>query len=176
MNFRSDLLWWHTFLTTWNGHSLFRWHTTIHIFNFSIHTDASGTLGCGAVFGNQWLQWQWASEWQPISIMAKELVPIVLSCAVWGPQLVKQSALFYCDNLGLVAALNKSTCKDKLVMQLLQVLSFFIAHHNIYIKSTHIAGALNISADHLSQFDMSSFFLLNPKANKQPTPLPQPLL
>ena len=61
-------------------------------------------------------------------------------------------------------------------MQLLRVLSFFIAHHDIYIKSTHIAGTLNISADHISQFDMPAFFSLNPKANKQPTPLPQPLL
>ena len=97
INFRSDLPRW--------LHSLFRWNTTIHTFNFSIHTNTSGTLGCGAVFGNQWLQWKWPLEWQPIGIMAKELVPIVLSCAVWGPQLAKQSVLFHYDNLGIYTSL-----------------------------------------------------------------------
>ena len=91
-----------------------------------IQTDASGTLGCGAVFGNLWLQWKWPSEWQPLSIMAKELVPIVCSCAVWGPKLAQKPVLFQCDNLSLVTALNKGTCKDKLVMQLLRILTFLL--------------------------------------------------
>ena len=51
MNFCSDLLWWYTFITTWDGHSLFRWHTLQHSATIIIQTDASGTLGCGAVFG-----------------------------------------------------------------------------------------------------------------------------
>jgi len=39
--------------------------------------------------------------------MAKELVPIVLSCAVWGPLLPTKSIEFTCNNKGLVAAINK---------------------------------------------------------------------
>ena len=58
--------------------------------------------------------------------MAKELVPIVFSCAVWGSQLARQSVLFQCDNLSLVTALNKGSCKDKLVMQLLRILTFLL--------------------------------------------------
>ena len=176
MDFRSDLLWWHTFITTWNGHSLLRWHTLQHPITTAIQTDASGALGCGAVFGNLWLQWKWPPEWQPLGIMAKELVPIVFSCAVWGPQLARQSVLFQCDNLSLVIALNKGSCKDKLVMQLLRILTFFVAHFDMHITSTHIAGTLNVSADHLSRFEMSSFFSLNPQATRQSTTLPQPLL
>ena len=56
MEFCSDLLWWHTFLTIWNGHSLFRWHTLQHSITITIQTDVSGALGCGAVFENIWLQ------------------------------------------------------------------------------------------------------------------------
>ena len=52
-------------------------------------TDASGTWGCAAVLGSQWLQWQWPPEWYEIGIMAKELVPIIFTCIVWGPRLSK---------------------------------------------------------------------------------------
>jgi len=95
----------------WNGHSLFRWHTLQHSVTIIIQTDASWTLGCGAVFGNLWLQWKWPLEWQPLSIMAKELVPIVSSCAVWGLKLVQKPVLFQCDNLSLVTALKKAHAK-----------------------------------------------------------------
>ena len=158
MDFHADLLWRHTFMTTWNGHSLFRWHMTVQTYPHRCI----------------WNTRLWSSIWQSIAPMEMALgmaanyhngqrtwADSAQLCRI-GPtacKAIKQSALFYCDNLGLVAALNKSSCKDKLVMQLLQVLSFFIAHHDIYSTSTHIAGALNIPADHLSKFNVSSFFL-----------------
>ena len=43
--------------------------------------------------------------------MAKELVPIVLSCAVWDPLLPGKSIEFKCDNKGLVDAINKGSSK-----------------------------------------------------------------
>ena len=43
-------------------------------------------------------------------------------------------------------------------MQLLRILTFFVTHFDMHITSTHIAGTLNV-ADHLSRFDMASFFL-----------------
>ena len=52
-------------------------------------TDASDNWSCGAVFCHQWFQWQWPPEWTNEAIMAKELVPIVPSIAVWGPYLKK---------------------------------------------------------------------------------------
>ena len=81
-------------------------------------TDASGTWGCAAVLGSQWLQWQWPSEWYEIGIMAKELVPIIFTCIVWGPQLAKLHINFQCDNANLVIAINKGSSKEKFVMHL----------------------------------------------------------
>ena len=52
--------------------------------------------------------------------MAKELVPIVLSCMVWGPQMSRKSVLFQCDNTGVV--LKKGSTKEDRVMQLLRAL------------------------------------------------------
>ena len=49
---------------------------------FSIQTDASGSWGCGAIFEGRWLQVKWSSQWSEVDIMAKEMVPIVLTCMV----------------------------------------------------------------------------------------------
>ena len=79
--FRSDLYWWHIFLTDWNGASFLQLASPPRIPEIVIQSDASGSWGCAAFFSGKWLQWQWPSEWAPVAIMAKELVPIVLSCA-----------------------------------------------------------------------------------------------
>ena len=92
-----------------------------------IHTDASGTWGCGALFNNHWLQLKWSTEWKRMDIMAKELVPIVLSCAIWGPLLPTKSIKFKCDNSSLVDAINKGSSKEPMVMHLLRCLWFFAA-------------------------------------------------
>ena len=97
-----------------NGLSLLRsvYHSTPA--DFVVQTDASGTWGCRAFFNKSWFQWQWPSNWVPVSIMTKEFVPILLSCIVWGPILAKHRTLFQCDNLSLVAAIYKGSSKTKL--------------------------------------------------------------
>ena len=54
--FRSDLLWWSTFLSTWNGVAIIPEEGDSGI---KLFTDASGGIGCGAWCGNQWLQYKW---------------------------------------------------------------------------------------------------------------------
>ena len=176
--FCSDLWWWHTFLASWNGLSLLR-STSLHSNpHHHIQTDAFGSWGCGAYFQGQWFQLKWDSQWQPCTIIAKELVPIVLSTAVWGPQLAKHCVLFQCDNSGVVSALQKGSAKDPVVMNLLRCLWFFVAHYDIDLICEHIAGSYNSTADDLSRCNMLSFFSQNPSASPTPTPtpLPQPLL
>ena len=46
-NFRSDLYWWHTFLLSWNGRSLLKWHSQNIFPDAVIVTDASGSWECG---------------------------------------------------------------------------------------------------------------------------------
>jgi hypothetical protein len=174
--FRSDLYWWHTFVTSWNGTSFLQIALGDPTPQVIIQTDASGTWGCGAFFEGKWLQWQWSEEWLPIPIMAKEMVPIVLSCAVWGHQLAHKTVLFQCDNTGVVAAVKKGTAKEELVMHLLHSLWFFVAHYDISVSIEHIAGAANQTADQLSRYNMQTFFCSNPQVSLLPTPLPAGLL
>ena len=101
-DFRSDLHWWHVFVGHWNGLSLLQGTSNEKKHDYCIQTDASGSWGCAALFGKHWFQYVWPDEWSTGTIMAKELVPIVLGCAVWGPLLAKRSTVFQCDNHGLV--------------------------------------------------------------------------
>ena len=75
--FRSDVFWWHTFLQSWNNLSILQHRSILSQPDFCAQTDASGTRGYAEVLGSQWLQWQ--SEWYEIGVMAKKLVPIVIT-------------------------------------------------------------------------------------------------
>ena len=134
--FKSDLQWWHLFVTNWNGISFISNTST----KVCIQTDASGHWGCGAHFDHQWLQLAWSAEWKNVSIMAKEMVPIVLSCAIWAPWLARAHIEFQCDNRSLVEAIRKGASKDLMVMHLLRCLWFFQALFNITINASHIPG------------------------------------
>ena len=74
----------------------------------------------------QWLEWQWPPEWYEVGIMAKELIPIIFTCIVWGPRLAKHHINFQCNNANLVIAIKKGSSKDKFVMHLLRPLSFLL--------------------------------------------------
>ena len=116
-----------------------------------------------------------APQWSTVHIMSKELRPIVLSYAVWGPFLARQKVLFQCDNSGVIVALQKGSARNSTVMHVLCCLWFFVAHYNIVLMSEHIAGVDNCTDDRLSRHHMHSFFSINPQASPITTPL-SPLL
>ena len=57
-DFRSDLAWWKMFVDTWNGVSLLQLTKQL-VPSVNVFTDASGSFGCGAIWGTLWLQGQW---------------------------------------------------------------------------------------------------------------------
>ena len=107
--------------------------------------------------------------------MAKELVHIVLTCAVWGPQLARSAVLFQCDNSSVVAAVKKGAAKETNVMHLLRCLWFFTAYYDISLLCEHIPGITNNLADHLSRGNLQSFFHQNPHASPTPISVPSSL-
>lgn len=173
--FRSDLQWWHMFIIRWNGISLLHNTLTTIPSDFQIQTDASGSWGCGAHFNGKWIQLPWPADWAPISIMAKELVPIVLSCAVWSRMLSNRKIEFKCDNRSVVEAVKKGSSKDTMTMHLLRCLWFLTAIFDIQITVLHIPGVLNTSADLLSRNQLKQFLMLHPQASTVPMPIPSAL-
>ena len=108
--------------------------------------------------------------------MAKELVPIILSCTVWGPLITKKTTIFQCDNHSVVDAINKGSSKDAMVMHLLRCLWFFTAIFDIQIIAKHIPGATNTSADMLSRNQITQLLVRHPQVSCILTPLPSSLL
>jgi len=108
--------------------------------------------------------------------MAKELLPIIFSCVVWGPLLTRRHVEFYCDNLSLVEAINKGSSKDLMVMHLLRCLWFFQALFDISIHVSHIPGVQNCAADMLSRNQVPKFLQLYPQSSPAPTSIPPSLI
>ena len=50
----------------------------------TVTSDASGGWGCGVfTHSGEWFQFQWHKAWEHVHITVKELLPIVVACAVW---------------------------------------------------------------------------------------------
>ena len=79
-SFCADLLWWQLFSESWNGISVILALASID--SMQVVSDASGSWGCGAIWGQNWCQLQWPQEWLSIPITAKELAPIVGACCL----------------------------------------------------------------------------------------------
>ena len=144
---RADLAWCHTFLRTWNGTSIMppRNQPLLMV------SDASGTWGCRAMYGNSWFQLQWPQAWSAVAIAPKELVPIVVAATLWGPQWAGKHVQCLCDNMAVVTAVNKGAARDPTLSHLLRMLALITAILDIHIMARHLPGVHNASADALSR-------------------------
>ena len=88
VEFRADLQWWATFLDSWNGVAIISVLCRRPI-DAKLVSDASGSWGCGAYLGNRWFSLPWSScpAWAEVHISVQELLPLVISCAVWGVEI-----------------------------------------------------------------------------------------
>ena len=101
-NCRADLAWWSTFMQEWNGIALFPRLPS----GPTVISDASGAWGCGAFCSNTltWFQQQWLPDFISANIAIKELVPIVISAAIWGDKWRGTVVLFKSDNQAVVTS------------------------------------------------------------------------
>ena len=114
-----DIQWWHTFASSWNGVATMKAVSRVAPKAW-ITSDASGSWGCGAFAGQAWFQLKWVEQLQGHSITVKELIPIVIAAAVWGPTWRGSSVQVLCDNAAVVAILNQNSSRDKEVMHLVR--------------------------------------------------------
>ena len=172
--FRLDLAWWRLFIECWNGISFLP--PAAYLPTLQLASDALGTWGCGAWHGSHWFQVQWDQRAVALQIMAKELIPIVLACAVWGPQWHSHCVRCLCNNQAVVAALYACTCKASHCRHMLRALAFIEAQHAFHLQPEYIDTRANHLADDLSRDNLSSFLSKVPEADRRPTPLPPSLL
>ena len=174
--FHSDLQWWHLFLEDWNGTALCS-SVVQQPPAGTITSDASGRWGCGAFTEEgEWFQFCWPASWADVHITAKELLPIVVACAVWGHKWRGATVRCLCDNAAVVAIVRSGTSKDSLVMHLMRCLFFFTASHQLLLLPHHLPGRENTAADHLSRDALPLFLQIVPQAEEHPTPLSEELM
>ena len=106
----------------------------------------------------------------------KELLPIVLAAAVWGPLWRGFTVCCRCDNAAVVAIVNSGRSRMDRAMHLMRCLSFFLARWDMTFVCRHIPGVDNSAADALSRDSLSSFQRLVPDAVADPTPIHEGLL
>ena len=92
---KEDLKVWLSFLTEFNGRSFFIDDAWENSSKLSLYTDASGTLGFGAIFGSRWCYGKWPLDWAYCNIAILELYPIVLSLYLWGHEMSNQCVVFH---------------------------------------------------------------------------------
>ena len=148
---KADLKLWLEFLTNYNGKSFFldfHWLSSTHL---HLYTDASGSLGYGAVFGRKWLYGPWPANWTSKNIIVLKMFPIVISMILWAAELADKFIIFHTDNQALSEVINKKSTKDTELLVLLRALVLSCLKHNILFKAVHIPGVLNTKADALSR-------------------------
>ena len=173
--FHSDLLWWVTFLESWNGVAMLEVPLE-HSISQHVCSDASGVYGCGAWWQSRWFQFQWPHNFIQQPIATKELLPIVLACLVWGKLWRNQGILVHSDNEAVVAVINSGYSKDSSLMQLLRCLFFIKAYFEISLSAIHIKGEDNVGADAISRNNLHVSFAQVPQADPYPTPIPKSAL
>ena len=120
--------------------------------DFQVSSNASGSLGYGAIFNNQWFFGAWSALQQPLSIAYKELFPIVVAAYLWGPMWASQRVEFFCDNESVVAVLSSGTSRDLNLMVLLRYLALLAVRHSFSFTASPFRGKANPVADALSRF------------------------
>ena len=173
VEYQSDLLWWFCFLERWNGVAMMEVPGAC---NHHVFSDASGSFGCGAWWDGYWFQLQWPENCMLGSIAAKELLPMVVACAIWGRHWRNQRVLAHCDNEAAVQVVNSSYSSDPEMMQLLRSLFFITAWHGVSFRAIHLPGRNNTQADAISRNNMDLFFRQVPNAARLPSAIPVSLL
>ena len=84
------------------------------------------------------------------SISWIKLLPIVLTCAVWGRSRQGQRVMVYCNNTGALAIDNSGYSKLPQIMHLLQCFFFIRALYQLSVHMVCIEGNANTWADAIS--------------------------
>ena len=133
---RADIDWWLSAAISWNQKSMFMdEHWTLST-KLHLHTDAS--LKCiGAVFGNLWLTEPLSGSEAARSIAWKELLAVVMACAMWGDHFRSKKLVVHCDNSSVVYAVNTGTSKCVEMMYLIRQLYHLCVQFNFVCYLQH---------------------------------------
>ncbi len=169
---KRDLLLWKTFLSEYNGVSMFRDMVWADTDSLDIFTDASFSA-MGIYFMGHWVSQAWPHGFisQDTSIAFLEIFPIAVLLVIWGKDIANRSIVFHVDNMSVVQCINRLSSACPMIMRVIRFIVLKALHYNIALKARHVPGKVNI-ADSLSRLDLKTFHKQAPHADVAPTTVP----
>ena len=146
---KSDILWWHNFMASFNGRSMLLDKQPIT----SVFTD-SCNVGAGAVYEGDWFYTNWQLDWPVVTnfhINSKEILAVFLAVCRWAPLWSNKRIYIQSDNITTVATINRGSSRDSFIMSCLRILFWLSARYNFHITSRFIQGKINDVADNISR-------------------------
>jgi len=121
------------FLEVWNGASLMSTHIMAPHPFITFSSDASGSWVCGASWQQHWFLCPGAGQWTTQCIVVKDMLPVVVACAIWGPYWHHRQVLVLSDdNMAVVHVINSQSSKERTILHLLRCLHFICVVCNIH--------------------------------------------
>ena len=102
-------------------------------------------------------QLPWSGAWEAVHITVKELLLVVVACALWSR--VAKGGRIQCriDNAAVVSIINSGLNTDELAMHIVRCLTFFAAYFEYRIRAIHIPSTENGALVALSRYRLAQF-------------------
>lgn len=146
---KADILWWHSFMISFNGRSMLLDKQPVT----SVFTD-SCNLGAGAIYNGDWFYTNWKLDWPEVAnfhINGKEILAVFLAICRWAPAWANKRIYIQSDNVTSVATINRGTSANPFIMSSLRSLFWLSAKFNFHIKAKFLPGLSNTVADNISR-------------------------
>ena len=148
IDFKKDLSWWLTFLSTCNGRFYFRDASEVHV-----HVDAC-VKACGMFCEGDWRYSVFTEDWPavaPLHINYKEVCSVVAAVRHWAPGWAGRTVVVHTDSTVTKAIINKGRCKNQYINDLLRGMCWQTIVFNFEIRAIHVPGLLNSLPDTISR-------------------------
>ena len=141
---------WQKFLGNFNGTEMIR-HLNMDTRPIDRLTTDSSSKGYGGILNDSFIMGKFPNGWRSFNIITLEFYPIFLLICANASKLIHHKVEIHSDNLPLVHAINKQSCRRPRVMALMRPFVLTLLKYRIVCEAFHIPGALNVACDSLSR-------------------------
>lgn len=144
--------------------------------DIQVVSDAASSWGCGAHWLPHWFFLQWPLRLQSKSIQVLELIPVVITAAIFGKEWAGKTVQFVVDNKAVVDIIQSGYSKESHLMHLIRLLTFFACYFEFWFSAVNIEGVNNVLEDAISRNNFVLFFAQASPTPARPSTIPPPLI
>ncbi len=154
---REDLEWWRDLLHHHNGIAAIPEERWVSFEQLDMATDASGCIGLGGYLEDEYFADVWTEYESLIPVNVQELFAVLVALTIWGPKWRGRRIRLRTDSEVAVKVAGRWSAKEPLLCKVLREVYFAAAVAGCEIRLEHLAGVLNVKADHLSRDRVSAY-------------------